>query len=196
MSFPFYAIFPTQTSKKYSIVLCYQGPDPINWVKTGKWFWTMYLDVLSHCLSAGPRFQVWKKRSTSNSMLFFTVLVSQVWFLSKWPKMAQKMKKKILKKFNCKCPKWLFWPPKKSHLKRSERKSKKTGHFETIYTHREIFHPFLDMFLAIVGHWLKKPPPNIFKITLFGIGIPKLWQKGLSWRWTFFQTWDHLKGSV
>ena len=25
MSFPFYAIFPTQISKKYSIVLCYGG---------------------------------------------------------------------------------------------------------------------------------------------------------------------------
>ena len=37
---------------------------------------------------------------------------------------------------------------------------------------------------------------DYFKITLFGIGTPKLWQKELSWRWTFFQTWDQLKGSV
>ena len=29
MSFPFYAIFPTQISKKYSIVLCYPPPDPL-----------------------------------------------------------------------------------------------------------------------------------------------------------------------
>ena len=28
MSFPFYAIFPTQISKKYSIVLCYLNPSP------------------------------------------------------------------------------------------------------------------------------------------------------------------------
>ena len=27
MSFPFYAIFPTQISKKYSIVLCYDDGD-------------------------------------------------------------------------------------------------------------------------------------------------------------------------
>ena len=49
---------------------------------------------------------------------------------------------------------------------------------------------------AIFGHFLPRIQGYDFKIVLFGIGTPKLWQKALSWRWTFFQTWDQLKGSV
>ena len=54
---------------------------------------------------------------------------------------------------------WHFWfPPKNSHLERSEKKSEeknkkwKTGHFRAIYT----FRVFFLAILAILGYFLKK----------------------------------------
>ena len=52
-----------------------------------------------------------------------------------------------------------------------------------IYSQEDLLTIFCH-FGHFLGHFLPRTPVNALKITLFGIGTPKLWQKILTYEWT------------